>query len=139
MVKTVTRTFAAWVETRTQTRAHSSRRAINAKRVVSVATPIRVTRTPAAEYAEETKQYGTMWYDTNLRECETIFKPSWDPHRLTTLYTSAACYGYSFTFLYVDDVRTTQETHIWTSTACYGDSFSILYVENVRTSQETRL
>jgi hypothetical protein len=35
--------------------------------------------------------------------------------------------GYLY-FLYVDDVRTTQETpsqetHLWASTACYGDSF----------------
>jgi hypothetical protein len=28
-------------------------------------------------------------------------------------------YGDSFTFLYVDDVRTSQEAHA--STACYGD------------------
>jgi hypothetical protein len=40
-------------------------------------------------------------------------------------------------FLYVDDVRTRQETHLWASTACYGDSFTLLYVEDVRTSQET--
>jgi hypothetical protein len=26
--------------------------------------------------------------------------------------------------LYVDDVRTSQETHLWDSTACYGDSFN---------------
>jgi hypothetical protein len=29
-------------------------------------------------------------------------------------------------FLYVDDIRTSQETHIWASAACYGDSFTIL-------------
>jgi hypothetical protein len=27
----------------------------------------------------------------------------------------------SFTFLYVDDVRTSQETYIWVSMASYGD------------------
>jgi hypothetical protein len=35
-----------------------------------------------------------------------------------------ACYRNSFTFLYVDAVRTSQETHIWSFTACYEDSFT---------------
>jgi hypothetical protein len=30
------------------------------------------------------------------------------------------------TFLYVDDVRTSQETHPYASTACYGDTFTFL-------------
>jgi hypothetical protein len=30
--------------------------------------------------------------------------------------------GNNFTFLYVDDVRTSLETHLWASTACYTDS-----------------
>jgi hypothetical protein len=47
---------------------------------------------------------------------------------------STACYGDSFTFLYVDDIRTSQEAHA--STACYKDSFTFLYVDDVRTSQE---
>jgi hypothetical protein len=59
------------------------------------------------------------------------------PHR-KHLWTSTACYGDSFTYVYVDDVRTSQETHLCTSTACYGDSFTYVYV-NVRTSQETHL
>jgi hypothetical protein len=42
-------------------------------------------------------------------------------------------------FLYVDDVRISQGTHLWASTACYRDSFTSLYVDNVRTSQETRV
>jgi hypothetical protein len=42
------------------------------------------------------------------------------------------------TFLHVDDVRTSQETHLWAFTACYGDSFTCLYVD-VHTSQETHL
>jgi hypothetical protein len=37
-------------------------------------------------------------------------------------------------FLYVDDVRTSQET--WASMVCYGESFTFLYVDDVRTSQE---
>jgi hypothetical protein len=36
----------------------------------------------------------------------------WNPHHLTTLYFSTACEGETFTSLYVDDVRTSQETHI---------------------------
>jgi hypothetical protein len=30
----------------------------------------------------------------------------------------------SFTFLCVDDVRTSQETHVWASTAYNGESFT---------------
>jgi hypothetical protein len=45
-----------------------------------------------------------------------------------------SCYGDSFTLLYVDDVRTSQEACI--TTVCYGDSFTLLYVYGVRTSQE---
>jgi hypothetical protein len=39
-------------------------------------------------------------------------------------YASTACYVDSFTFSYVDDVCTSQEIHLWASTACYGDSFT---------------
>jgi hypothetical protein len=41
--------------------------------------------------------------------------------------------------LYVDDVRTSQKTHLWASTACYVDSFTMLYVDDVPTSQKTYL
>jgi hypothetical protein len=27
---------------------------------------------------------------------------------------------------YVDDVRTSQETHLWGSKTCYGDSFTVM-------------
>jgi hypothetical protein len=37
------------------------------------------------------------------------------------------------TFLYVDDVHTSQETRLWSSTACYGNSLTFLYVDDVRT------
>jgi hypothetical protein len=47
------------------------------------------------------------------------------------LRASAAGYGNSFTFLYADDVRTSQETHLWASTACYGYSFTCSYVDDV--------
>jgi hypothetical protein len=43
----------------------------------------------------------------------------------------------NFTFLYVDDVLTSQGTHLWTSTACYMENFTFLYVDDVRTSQDT--
>jgi hypothetical protein len=43
--------------------------------------------------------------------------------------------GDRFTFLCVDDVRTSQETHA--SAVSYGDDFTFLYVDDVRTSQET--
>jgi hypothetical protein len=50
-----------------------------------------------------------------------------------------ACYEDSFTFLYVDHVRTSQETSLWDSKGCYGDSFTLLYVNDVLNSQETHL
>jgi hypothetical protein len=52
------------------------------------------------------------------------------PHR-KHLRTSTPCYGDSFTFLYVPDVRTSQETHLWVSKACYGYSFTYLYVDDI--------
>jgi hypothetical protein len=36
----------------------------------------------------------------------------WDPRRLTSLWASIVCYRDYFNFLYVDDVRTSQETYI---------------------------
>jgi hypothetical protein len=48
---------------------------------------------------------------------------------------SRAHYGDSFTFLYVDDVCTSQETYA--PTVSYGESFTFLYVDDVYTSQET--
>jgi hypothetical protein len=43
----------------------------------------------------------------------------------TILWASTICYGYRLTFLYVNDVRTSQETRILASTTCYGDNFLI--------------
>jgi hypothetical protein len=80
----------------------------------------------------------------------------------THLWAFTAWYEDSFTILYVDRVRTSQETpvdlhgllrdrltslcingvctsqgtHLWASTACYRDSFTILYVDGVRTSHK---
>jgi hypothetical protein len=62
--------------------------------------------------------------------------------------------GNSFTFLYADDVRTSQETHILVGIAlpfyiqmmflpqkkhmaCYGNSFTFLYADDVSASKET--
>jgi predicted RNA-binding Zn ribbon-like protein len=50
-----------------------------------------------------------------------------------------ACYGDSYTFLYVVNIRSSQETRLWASMACYGDSYTFLYVVSIRSSQETRL
>jgi hypothetical protein len=44
--------------------------------------------------------------------------------------------GDSFTF-YTDYVHTSQETDLWASTACYRDGFTFLYVGDIRTPQET--
>jgi hypothetical protein len=41
-------------------------------------------------------------------------------------------------FLYVDDVRTSQETRPCAVEARYGDRFDLLYVDDACTSQETR-
>jgi hypothetical protein len=50
-----------------------------------------------------------------------------------------ACYGDSFTFLYLNDVRTSQETRPWGSTGCYRDNLTFLYVYDIHTSQGTHL
>jgi hypothetical protein len=57
----------------------------------------------------------------------------------THLSVSAACYGDSFTILYVDYVRTSQENHLWAYPACYRDRFTFMYIYDVRTSRETLL
>jgi hypothetical protein len=44
----------------------------------------------------------------------------------THLWISTARYGYSCTFLYVDFVHISKETHQWISKARYGDSFTLL-------------
>jgi hypothetical protein len=42
--------------------------------------------------------------------CEPIVYTMLDPQLLTTLLASTVRYGNSFTLLYVDDIRTPQET-----------------------------
>jgi hypothetical protein len=56
----------------------------------------------------------------------------------TYLCVCTACCRDGFTFVYSDDVLTSQETHLCASTACYKDSFTFLYGD-VHTSQESRL
>jgi hypothetical protein len=53
---------------------------------------------------------------------EDSFMLTFVPHRRHTYYRD------SYTFLYVDDVRTSQETHLQASTACYGDIFTFQYL-----------
>jgi hypothetical protein len=50
-----------------------------------------------------------------------------------------ACYGDSFTFVYIDYFRSSQETHLWVCSACYVDSFTFVYVDHDRTSQEAHI
>jgi hypothetical protein len=52
------------------------------------------------------------------------------------LRVSTAYYGDTFTFLYGDDVRTSQKTQ--NSTDCCVDGFTFIHID-VLTSQETRL
>jgi hypothetical protein len=49
------------------------------------------------------------------------------PHRKHA-YGLHSLLGDGFSFLYLDDVRTSQKAHVWPSTACYGDIFTSLYV-----------
>jgi hypothetical protein len=48
------------------------------------------------------------------------------PHRKHAYGPLQPVTGGNFTFLYVDDVRTSQEMYLWASTACYGDSFTFI-------------
>jgi hypothetical protein len=45
----------------------------------------------------------------------------------------------SFTFLFVDDVRNSQETHVWASAVWLGVISTFVYVDDVCTSQEAHL
>jgi hypothetical protein len=69
--------------------------------------------------------------------CGSITYKMCEPKCITILWASTACYGDSFTILYVVDVRTSQQTHA--STVSYGDNFTFLYVDDVRTPQETHV
>jgi hypothetical protein len=41
--------------------------------------------------------------------------------------------------LFLLRIGTSQDTHLWASTACYNDSFTFLHVDDVRTSWKTLL
>jgi hypothetical protein len=58
---------------------------------------------------------------TRIGEIETLAVTS-NRHKLRR--NTKACYGDRFTFFYVDDDSTSQETHVRASTAFYGDSFT---------------
>jgi hypothetical protein len=42
----------------------------------------------------------------------------------------------NFSFLYVDDVRISEEIHLWGFTACYRGNFTVLYIDDVHTAKE---
>jgi hypothetical protein len=56
----------------------------------------------------------------------------------THIWAFTACYGDSFTSLYRDDDRTSQETPIRINGLLRGYLY-FLYVDDIRTSQETYL
>jgi hypothetical protein len=56
----------------------------------------------------------------------------------TCLWTSTACYGVNIT-LYIYYAHTSQERHFWTSKVSYGFSFTFLHVDDVRTSEKAHL
>jgi hypothetical protein len=113
-----------------------------------------------------TSQETPLWSSTALYGYSFIFymQMMFVPHSKHPM-TSTACYVNNFTFLHADDVRTLQETPLWSSTACYGYSFIFymqmmfephskhpndfhgllrtplyfLYANDARTSQETPL
>jgi hypothetical protein len=49
--------------------------------------------------------------DNFTATCTPTVETTWDPQHPTNPQDSTACYGDRFTFLYVDDVRTSHETH----------------------------
>jgi hypothetical protein len=64
-----------------------------------------------------TVKNGVFW------DIETQFVPH-RKHGPMGLWASTVCYKDGFTFLYVADVRTPQDTCIWASLVCHGDSFT---------------
>jgi hypothetical protein len=57
------------------------------------------------------------------------------PHRKHIYRLPRLVTGTILPCLYVDDDRTSLETHVFT--ACNGDRFTLLYVDDALTSQET--
>jgi hypothetical protein len=60
------------------------------------------------------------------------------PHRKHTYIPPRSVKGIDY-FLYVDDIRTSQQTHLLASKTCYGDSLIFSYEDVDLTSQETQL
>jgi hypothetical protein len=57
----------------------------------------------------------------------------------THLWASTPLRGDNLTFLYVYDIHASQEAHLWASTPRYGDRFTFSYVDSVHSSEETHL
>jgi hypothetical protein len=58
------------------------------------------------------------------------------PHRQHTYGPPRPVMWIALRFLYIHDVRTSQETQA--SMTCCGDRFTFVYVDDVRNSQETQ-
>jgi hypothetical protein len=59
------------------------------------------------------------------------------PHRKHFYGLPQSVTGINLLFLYVDGVLTIQKIRLWASTVSYRDSFTFLYVEDFCTSQES--
>jgi hypothetical protein len=69
--------------------------------------------------------------NTAVTEIDLLYICRWYSYltgNTTFLCASAACYGDSFTSLYVDNVRTSQGAHLWAFTVCCRDSFAYVYI-----------
>jgi hypothetical protein len=71
--------------------------------------------------------------------CEPTVKTMWDPNLSQSYRFPRPVTDIALLSLYLDEVRTSQETDLWSSTACHRDSFISLYVYDIRTSEETHL
>jgi hypothetical protein len=61
------------------------------------------------------------------------------PHMKHAYWSPRPVTGIALLYLFVDEIRTSQEAHLWASTACYGESFTFLYVDVIRTPKEAHL
>jgi hypothetical protein len=83
-----------------------------------------------------------MVHQTDKRTAliEPIIYKIRDPRHLRTIEAPTACYGYSFMFLYVEDVCTIEKTHPRASTAWYGDRVTfyiqIMFVSHTKHASE---
>jgi hypothetical protein len=61
------------------------------------------------------------------------------PHKKYTYFPPRPVSGIALLFIYIYDIPTSQEAHVWASTACYRYIFTFLHVNDARTSQQTPL